>query len=218
MGNKIIIILLIGFLPLFSAPLKIHFLDVANGDCEIICSPDGKNVLVDAGSKYASKCKKISEYCMANNITKFDYVIISHYDQDHINCIPELKNKIASEAVVYDRGEFKNSTSYDNYIAAIGAKRKTAEQSQQITLDNNKLKIVVVALNGNGIEASDENDLSLVAELHYGSFDLSLGGDLPGYNESGHKNIETSVAPLIGRIEVYKVHHHAVGQVLIWIG
>jgi beta-lactamase superfamily II metal-dependent hydrolase len=190
-----------------TATLKIHYLDVGNGDCEIICSPDGKNVLIDAGSKQA-KCKGISDFCTSKNITQFDYVIISHYDLDHIDCIPGLASKFTQNAIVYDRGGFKNSATYDDYIKAIGTKRKTAEQGGEIALDNNKLKIKFVALNGNGIETSDENDLSLVAELHYGSFDASFGGDLPGFQEGGHMNIESSVAPLVRKIEVYKVHHH----------
>jgi competence protein ComEC len=202
----------IGFLSLHATPLEIHFLDVANGDCEIICSPDGKNILIDAGSKYPSKCKDIIEFCNFRNISQFDYAIISHYDLDHINCIPELKTRLSANAIVYDRGDFKNSSdsgTFANYTNAIGSKRKTASKGDKIALDNGKLTIVVVALNGNGVRgASDESDLSLVAVLHYGSFDASFGGDLPGYDSSKYKNIETAIAPSVGRMEVYKCHNH----------
>jgi len=36
----------------------------------------------------------------------------------------------------------------------------------------------------------------------------TLGGDLSGFTESGCADIETSVAPKIGQVDVYKVHHH----------
>jgi competence protein ComEC len=47
-----------------------------------------------------------------------------------------------------------------------------------------------------------------VAVVRYGHFRAELGGDLSGFNSSSSADIETSVAPKIGRIDVYKVHHH----------
>jgi beta-lactamase superfamily II metal-dependent hydrolase len=203
--------ILSAFFFLVAAPLKIHFLDVASGDCEIICSPDGKNVLIDAGSKYPSKCKEIIDFCAAKNISRFDYAIISHYDPDNINCIPELQARFSPGAIVYDRGGFgdgKDSAAFVKYRDAMGPKRKTASKGDKIVLDNGKCAIVIVSLNGNGVpSAVNDNDLSIVAVLHYGSFDASFGGDIAGYDSSNYKNIETSVAPLVGGIEVYKVHN-----------
>jgi competence protein ComEC len=194
---------------LSAAPLKIHFLDVANGDCEIICSPDGKNILVDAGSETPAKCREIIDFCNAKNIQRFDYAIISNYNPDHISCIPGLKDRLSPTAVVYDRGSGKDDEAFVNYKNAVALKRKTASKGDKITLDNGKLAIVIAALNGNGVrDVASEKDLSLVAILHYGSFDASFGGDLSGYDSTYYRNIETSVAPLVGGIEVYKVHNH----------
>jgi beta-lactamase superfamily II metal-dependent hydrolase len=199
---------------LYASQLKIYYLDVSNGDCEIICSPDGKNILIDAGSIYPTqKCPDIIKFCDSNGISKFDYAIISHYDSDHIACFPDLKDRLNS-CVIYDRGDINNKKSktkgpFYNYIKTIKDKRKTASKGDKIILDNGKLKIEIVALNGNDVpEADDENDLSLVAVLHYGKFDATFGGDLSGYDASQYKDIETSVAPLVKRVEVYKAHHH----------
>jgi hypothetical protein len=49
---------------------------------------------------------------------------------------------------------------------------------------------------------------SLVAVVHFGQFDAEIGGDLSGIDTGDYKDIETSVAPHVGEIEVYKVHHH----------
>ena len=38
--------------------------------------------------------------------------------------------------------------------------------------------------------------------------DMSFGGDTPGQNSGSYKNIESTVGPEMGSIEVYKVHHH----------
>jgi hypothetical protein len=65
-----------------------------------------------------------------------------------------------------DRGESYNSSVYQTYLATVGAHRKTADTNTVITLDagsQHPVTIRVVALNGNGIPTSNENDLSLAA-------------------------------------------------------
>jgi hypothetical protein len=58
-----------------------------------------------------------------------------------------------------------------------------------------------------------ENDYSIGAVLRYGNFDEWLGGDLDGqfytstYDYNYH-DIELSVAPEVGDVDVYKVNHH----------
>lgn len=54
----------------------------------------------------------------------------------------------------------------------------------------------------------NENDLSLVALIEFGKFRTAFGGDLSGVDTSLYQDIETSVAPNVGPIDVYKVHHH----------
>lgn len=58
-----------------------------------------------------------------------------------------------------------------------------------------------------------ENDYSIGAVLRYGNFDEWLGGDLDGqyytstYDYNYH-DIEVSVAPEVGDVDVYKANHH----------
>jgi beta-lactamase superfamily II metal-dependent hydrolase len=81
----------------------------------------------------------------------------------------------------------------------------------------------IVAVNGNGsLSAGDfhgdanppsENDYSIGAVLSYGNFDEWMGGDLDGqYELSGfgytYHDIELSVAPEVGDVDVYKANHH----------
>jgi hypothetical protein len=62
-----------------------------------------------------------------------------------------------------------------------------------------------VAVNGNGRAVSaDENTHSIVVKISFGSLDAVVGGDLP----AAPYNLEDAIAPLIGQVEIYKVHHH----------
>jgi len=62
--------------------MQINFLDVGQGDCIIIELPDGKNMIIDSG-KYNSCQEVISNFTEANNIDTFDYLLLTHQDDDH---------------------------------------------------------------------------------------------------------------------------------------
>ena len=81
----------------------------------------------------------------------------------------------------------------------------------------------IMALDGNGAiiagnfsgdsNPPSENDYSIGALLSYGNFDEWLGGDLDGQYEVNsfgytYHDIELSVAPEVGDVDVYKANHH----------
>lgn len=59
---------------------EIHFLDVGQGDCSLILTPKGKSILIDGGTNEGFDNGKsvIIPYLLKNQITKIDYVILSH--------------------------------------------------------------------------------------------------------------------------------------------
>ena len=68
--------------------LKVHFVDVGQGDCIIIELPDGKNVLIDSGEK---NYKQLDYYIKNKTSVKvFDYVIATHADADHIGNFDDI--------------------------------------------------------------------------------------------------------------------------------
>lgn len=72
--------------------LVIHFVNVGQGDCSIIELPDGKVVIIDAGSKDNGNI--VVEYLNVLGINTIDYLIATHSDSDHIGGFIEvLKNK-----------------------------------------------------------------------------------------------------------------------------
>ena len=189
--------------------LQIHFMDVGQGDAALLISPQGETVLFDDGT--TGNCSKPVAYLTKLGITKIDYHIASHYHSDHIGCAAEVLGKFPLSKAAYDRGGSYNSKVYRTYVSMVGSKRKTAAEGDTITLDANSPKPVtvrIVALNGNGIPTTNENDLSVVSVIKYGSFDAVMGGDLSGFKTGSYEDIETSVAPKVGQVEIYKVNHH----------
>ncbi len=63
--------------------LRIHFIDVGQGDSTLIELPDGKVVLIDGGDTYEKTGTAILRYLNALNIEVIDYLFVSHTDSDH---------------------------------------------------------------------------------------------------------------------------------------
>ncbi len=187
-------------------PLQVHHIDTEQGDAALIISPGGETAMVDDGDRL--RCSNVISYLGALSITSIDYHFASHYHADHIGCLDDMAAAGITVAMAcYDRGGSYDSATFDAYVATCADKRQTVTQGQVITLDEGTVTpvtITVVALDGAGVTTSDENAVSLVLRLSYGSFDEVLAGDLTGEDP----DVESVVAPQVGDVEVYKVNHH----------
>jgi beta-lactamase superfamily II metal-dependent hydrolase len=189
--------------------LQLHFMDVGQGDGALLISPLGETVLFDDGVR--NDCDRVKAYVQQLGVTKIDYHIASHYHDDHIGCAVPVLQEFPLQKQAFDRGFFYPTGTFTNYFKFVGAKRRTAIEGAGLTLDETSphpVKIEFAALNGDGVPTSNENDLSLVCVVRFGQFDAVLGGDLSGVKELDYKDIETSVGPKVGQVEVYKVNHH----------
>lgn len=79
---------LIFIINLLPSSLKIHFIDVGQGDSCLIITPYNKTILIDGGGSSSSDFDVgkniLVPYILDRKLTKIDIVIISHFDQDHI--------------------------------------------------------------------------------------------------------------------------------------
>ncbi len=89
--NKVIAIILINILlftlfKIIPKDLKIHFIDVGQGDSTLIITPLGKKILIDGGGSESYDIGKniLVPYLLDRGVNKIDYVIISHFDTDHV--------------------------------------------------------------------------------------------------------------------------------------
>ena len=62
--------------------MRVHFLDVGQGDCSIVELPDGKIMLIDGGAGEES-ATILMRYLNALKIDVIDYLLITHADSDH---------------------------------------------------------------------------------------------------------------------------------------
>jgi beta-lactamase superfamily II metal-dependent hydrolase len=189
--------------------LQIHHVDVGQGDGALIISPQGQTALVDDGTY--TNCSPFVNYIKGLGITSVDYHFASHYHSDHIGCLDDLAaSGVLVNIAGYDRGYSYTTSMYQAYVNTLGSKRQTMSKNQVITLDAgsaNPVYIKCVDLNGAGVYSvtgSDENPKTMVLKITYGNFEEVMGGDL-----TASPQVEPTVGPEVGDVEVYKVHHHA---------
>jgi beta-lactamase superfamily II metal-dependent hydrolase len=190
--------------------LKIVHLDVGQGDGAVLITPGGQVVLIDTG-KAGTGVMGVSvlNQLRALGVTHVDRHFQSHYHADHLANIDEIVNGGIAIDKGYDRGTANQPGTqiYNTYVSTLGTKRRTMVANQVVTLDSlsaHPVTIKCVTPNGGGLGTSDENDMSMVLKVSYGEFDMEFGGDLPGTSPAA----EAAVGPLVGQVEVYKVHHH----------
>lgn len=75
--------------------LRVHFLDVGQGDCTLLQLPDGKNILIDGGDGSSEHDRKIGQYLDAAGVDKLDYMILTHSDRDHCGGLESVLEEVS---------------------------------------------------------------------------------------------------------------------------
>ncbi|WP_304649767.1 MBL fold metallo-hydrolase [Sporosarcina sp. ACRSL] len=169
--------LIIGFMPTADAAatkeLKVHFIDVGQGDAILIQSPVGKTMLLDGGPKSAGK--HVVDFLKAKGIKKLDFVVATHPDADHIGGLIEVLNTFNVTNFI-DSGYVHTSQTYYELLTLIDKKNikfTVAEELDKIALDP-KMVIRVLYADEN---AKDSNDASIVLKATYNKVSFLLMGD-----------------------------------------
>ncbi|MGE5379359.1 MAG: ComEC/Rec2 family competence protein [Candidatus Saccharibacteria bacterium] len=98
-----------------SENMEVDFIDVGQGDAELIHTSDGKHVLIDAGPNGAEA--SLLSYLDGKGVTVLDALIISHPDADHIGGAEEVLEALQVKSV-YHPGLVKNTSTFWSFIAA----------------------------------------------------------------------------------------------------
>lgn len=122
--------------------MRFYFIDVGQGDSTLICTPTGKNVLIDGGGsrtpdKYDVGEKVLLPYLLDRRIKKLDYIIISHFDADHAQGIETVIDKIKVKNIVVSR-QASQSVEYDKIIKMCKEKKIKiidAKRGEKIVID-----------------------------------------------------------------------------------
>lgn len=177
--------------------LKVHYLDVGQGDSIFIELPNKKTMLIDASISEASET--IIDYIEDLNYSKIDYLIATHPHSDHIGGMKDVVNNF-NLCLIYMPKVVTTTKTYENLLQAIsdkGMKIKTAKAGLNM-IDENDLKVEVLAPNKDSYE--DLNNYSIVLKITYKDRSFIFMGDAEKLSED----------EITGNVEsdVIKIGHH----------
>lgn len=176
--------------------VKVHFIDVGQGDSIFAELPDGKCMLIDAGeNEYGDK---VCDYIKNCGKTYIDYVIATHPHSDHIGGMDDVIKK-------FDIGTFympdcsNNTKTFESMVDYLLDKSIPAvvAKSGVVISEGGKLKIQIVSP---GIDFEELNNYSAVVKLTYGDVSYLFTGDAETIAEN---SITADV-----KADVIKVGHH----------
>lgn len=194
----------------FRSPLEVTMLDVGQGDGIILRLDNDTTCLIDGGSTNVKNVGtyRILPYLKHEGITKLDYVIFTHLDEDHISGTRELvelhgtMNGVEIGTVFFpdiaDPDEkykelwiFVEQKGID--VGRIGAGDLFCGEKWEM----------VCHFPIKGMKSGDKNETSTVLQLNYEEFSMLLTGDLGLEGEASLLNQRA-----LEDIDVWKVSHH----------
>lgn len=187
--------------------LKVYFLDIGQGDAILIQTPNGTQVLIDAGAnnKVVNELSQIIPFFDRT----IDIIIPTHSDLDHVGGFPEILRRF--EIKNYFDSGFVDEDDLNTEIKLLVQNEKNINvkkisRGDNIILDKeNNISFEVLWPNSN-FETSDNNERSIVLRLDYGKTSFLFTGDASSKIEK--ILVENSTSTNILDIDVLKAGHH----------
>ena len=183
--------------PALGGSFTVQYLDVGQGDSELI-QCDGHYMLIDGGtSKYSDK---IYATLKAQDITALDYIVNTHPHEDHVGGLSgalqfaTVKTAL-SPVKSYDGEGFKD---FKKYLKKQGVSITVPSPGDTFTLGSASVTVL-----GPIEDSDDPNDLSIVLRVVYGDTSFLFVGDAQTSEENDILASGRTV-----KSDVLKVGHH----------
>lgn len=185
-------------------PLTAYFLDVGQGDCVVLVTPEKQIVVYDTGGLLGLDTGKsiVAPFLRSLGTDKVDKLILSHYDYDHVGgAVGLLQQTRVQELVlpqeIIDENNFQLAANIVQAAENIGTKIIFAEQVKCCQLDDaSTMNLLVPTCGEKFVTGNDASTIALVQNI-YGS--ILLTGDLSSEKEELLD---------VGQVTVFKAGHH----------
>lgn len=180
--------------------LRVTFLDVGQGDCIVITTPNHKTFVLDGG--LAGNGKKIEDFLKYNGIQKVHGAILSHAHADHMDGLGELAQRFPIERLFLSQIPV-NDPHFMAFYDIIQKEEIPVHKLSASDFIKDKDVVMECIFPFKDLPELEGNDASLVVVLKHGLVSYYLTGDI-------EKNYEVEVATHIDKnlINILKVPHH----------
>ena len=181
--------------------LKIHFIDVGQGESILVETPKGKAALIDTGNIISGF--KAGQYLQNLGIKHLNYIILTHSHLDHIGGIFTIAQSVGFDNIADNGRKLPESDIYEAYERLVrnSGKYKVFSSGDSFQLDQINFKVLWPPS-----DPGSEGDLnvnSLVIMVKYKNFACLLTGDL---TTEAEKVLLEKASGL--KADILKIGHH----------
>lgn len=177
--------------------LRVHFIDVGQGDAILIQTPENKTALIDGSEDNGMALS----YLQKQGIQQIDVLAATHPHADHIGGLPTIIRTFKVGGV-WTSGAEHTTRTFERFIDAIAdTKTPYHEVKRDMSIPLGKLSFIVLHAQP---RAENLNDTSLVLRLQYGKVSFLFTGDAERPSE------EKMLATVKDKLNttILKVGHH----------
>lgn len=182
--------------------IKIHYIDVGQGDSIFIELPNSETALIDAGTSKSGN--QIISYIKNLGCSSINYIIATHPHADHIGSMKKVIENFKVEQLFLPPVQASTITYKKLINTAIEKNIKITSTTVMgvkiFEYDNLKFEVLSPVQN---VSYSDLNNWSIVAKLSYGDSDFLFTGDAETEAETILLKQKTNL-----QSEVLKAGHH----------
>lgn len=215
-----------------SKDLTIYYVDVEGGQETLFIAPSGETMLVDTGNPGGRDTDRLMLAMKDAGVKEIDYMVLTHYDRDHIGGLKELSDRVAIHHFIDHGAPFDQHEQIQGFQAmypSIYAKgtRHSAKPGDKIPIRGMDVQVVTSGgevlkkpLPGAGKpnpecaafvrrnEADDDNKNSVGTVITYGKFRTI---DLGDFTWNYEQKLMCPDNP-IGTVDVYLTSHHGIDR------
>ena len=180
----------------------VHFVDVGQGDCEIICCEDSV-VLIDAGE--VDKGKDVVRYLKKLNKNKIDLIVATHPHTDHFGGLIDVINRFDVSKIVMPEISLKLTPTniiYKKFLNKIKEKKivvEKAKKGESLNIGGGVIKTLAPCKKN----YDKLNDFSIGLLFCYKDISFLFCGDM---EKSSEKDLLDSGQKI--KADVFKLNHH----------
>lgn len=191
---------------------KVYFVDVGQGDCSLIITEKNKKILIDGGGSESYDVGKNTTlpYLLDRRISKLDYVIISHFDSDHVQGLFAVLENMKVLNVILSK-QYEMTGNYEKFLSIVKEKKINlilAKKGDVIKIDKHSYIEVLFPLENvkKYISQNAINNNSLVFKYKDRNISILYTGDIEKIAEEKLVNLYRETNKL--ETDILKVAHH----------
>lgn len=190
--------------PDVSGALKVHFIDVGQGD-SILIQSGKESMLVDAGTNESGS--QVTQYLQSLGISRLSYLIGTHPHEDHIGGMDDVIRAFSIGTVIMPDASHTTRTYEDVLDALLAKELKVTKPVPGTVYQLGEASFTILSPSDDAVQQAESagnlNNLSVGIRLSFGSNAFVLCGDAETFSEEAMTD-----SGLALRADVLKLGHH----------